>query len=165
MLLPTVISTRHHRHILIHSVQLILRHSSYAHVNRDRLFFEGLYISLINICDDAFRDLDCRSAIEVALGDIFRGRRFNLYRRINAPPRPVDTLSVKELYAIKHETSNRALNAKLLSALRAKPPAINIQAASAGNSPMIANFITSPITARAIAKDPEQKSAPPVHRD
>ena len=35
--------------------------------------------------------------------------------------RSVDSLTVKELYTIKNETENRALNAKLLSSLFEKP--------------------------------------------
>jgi hypothetical protein len=69
--------------------------------------------------------------------------------------RSIDTLSLKELYAIKHETSNRALNAKLLSTLNARPKTLNIGAASVNNSPLISDYITSVITARAIMKDPE----------
>eukprot|EP00892_Ulva_mutabilis_P012806 jgi/Ulvmu1/9899/UM057_0056.1 len=178
---------------------IIMRYSSYQHVNRDRLFFEGLYITIINICDDAFHALGNRSEIELFLGQLFRGRHFNLYdalqcptqsicararlgleslsilflaciqihaqhilpdqscryRRINAPARSIDTLSLKEVYAIKHETANRALNSKLLSSLNARPQSLNISAAAVNNSPLISNFISSVITARALIKDPE----------
>lgn len=41
--------------------------------------------------------------------------------------RSVDTLSVKELYSLKHETTNRALNAKMLSSLYEKPPTLGVQ--------------------------------------
>lgn len=61
-----------------HFLQIIMRYSSYQHVNRDRLFFEGLYITIINICDDAFQALGKRSEIELFLGELFRGRHFNL---------------------------------------------------------------------------------------
>jgi hypothetical protein len=144
-------------------VQLITHYSAYQHVNRDRLFFEGFYITVINICDEAFAALHRRPDIEMKLGNIFRGRHFNLYARINQAPRSVDTLTIKELYAIKHETSNRALNAKLLSALNAKPAALRMSAAAVGHSPLIGEFITSVITARALVKDPElrcEKRAP-----
>lgn len=56
-----------------------MQHSSYQHVNRDRLFFEGFYITIINICDDALNALGKRSDIELFLGELFRGRHFNLY--------------------------------------------------------------------------------------
>lgn len=60
-------------------LQIVMRYSSYQHVNRDRLFFEGLYITIINICDDALNALGRRSDIELFLGGLFRGRHFNLY--------------------------------------------------------------------------------------
>lgn len=134
---------------------ILLRHSSYQHVNRDRLFFEGLYIVIINICDDALAALEIRHDIEILLGKLFRGRYFNLYDRMNSTPRSVDTLSLKELYAIKHETTNRALNSKLLSSLNARVQALNISGSSVNNSPLIYDSISSVITARALIKDPE----------
>ncbi len=39
----------------------------------------------------------------------------------------MDTLGVKELYSLKHETGNRALNAKMLSSLYAKPTSLAVQ--------------------------------------
>ena len=147
---------------------MIMRFSTYQHVNRDRLFFEGLYIVVINLCDDAFAVLRKRSAIETALGHLFRGRHFNLYARLTRPPRSVDTLTVRELHAIKHETPNRALNAKLLSALHARPPALATGAAAVNNSPLVSGFISSVITARALTKDPvlrQQKRAPSMSTD
>ena len=89
------------------------------------------------------------------MGKLFRGRYFNLYDRMNAIPRSVDTLSLKELYAIKHETTNRALNTKLLSSLNARVQALNISGSSVNNSPLIYESISSVITARALIKDPE----------
>jgi hypothetical protein len=89
------------------------------------------------------------------LGFLFRGRHFNLYQRLTRPPRSVDTLSVRELYAIKHETPNRALNAKLLAALNARPTALRTGAAAVANSPLVSGFISSVITARGLTKDPE----------
>ena len=138
-------------------------HSSYQHANRDRLFFEGVYIMTINLCDDAFAALARRATIETHLGHLFRGRHFNLYARLNRAPRSVDTLALKELYAIKHETSNRALNAKLLASLNERPKNLNMNAASVNHSPFVADSVTSVITARALMKDPEmrrEKSAP-----
>eukprot|EP00198_Chlamydomonas_reinhardtii_P002438 XP_001691774.1 predicted protein [Chlamydomonas reinhardtii] len=74
-----------------------------------------------------------------------------------AAPRSVDTLGVKELYALKHETSNRALNAKMLTSLYAKPPSLAVQVASVTNSPLISQYISSPIVARAKVKDPLER--------
>jgi hypothetical protein len=136
-------------------VQILLRHSTYQHVNRDRLFFEALYITIINICDDALSALHIRRDIEILMGRIFRGRYFNLYDRVNAVPRSIDTLSLKELYAIKQETENRALNSKLLSSLNARPKSLNISASAVNHSPLIYEMISSVITARALIKDPE----------
>jgi hypothetical protein len=44
---------------------------------------------------------------------------------------------VKELYALKHETTNRALNARMLASLFEKPPALGVTVASVTNSPLI----------------------------
>ncbi len=71
--------------------------------------------------------------------------------------RSVDTLGVKELYSLKHETTNRALNAKMLSSLYAKPPSLSVQVASVTNSPLISQYISSPIVARAKVKDPLER--------
>ncbi len=54
-----------------------------------------------------------------------------------ALPRSVDTLSVKELYALKSETENRALNARMLASLFEKPPSLAVTVASVTNSPLI----------------------------
>lgn len=48
------------------------------------------------------------------------------------PARSVDTLGVKELYALKHETTNRALNAKMLCSLHARPPTLAVQVRGRG---------------------------------
>ena len=66
---------------------------------------------------------------------------------------------MKELYAVRHETPNRALNAKLLAALAARPAPLRTSAAAVNNSPLVSDFITSVITARALAKDPELRKA------
>ena len=92
-----------------------------------RLFFEHLYNTLIDILDEAFSKLQKRKQIEEEMGTLFRTQHFNVYERRNQPPRSVDTLSVKELYSIKNETLNRALNAKLLSSLYEKPPSLEVQ--------------------------------------
>jgi hypothetical protein len=57
---------------------------------------------------------------------------------LNQHCRSVDTLSVKELYALKSETTNRALNARMLSSLFEKPPTLPVTVASVTNSPLIA---------------------------
>lgn len=44
----------------------------------------------------------------------------------------MDTLGVKELYSLKHETGNRALNAKMLSSLYAKPTSLAVQVGREG---------------------------------
>lgn len=92
-----------------------------------RLFFEHLYNTLIDVLHEAFIKLQKRREIEEEIGLLFRSRHFNLYARTNSPARSVDTLSVKELYSIKNETLNRALNAKLLSSLYEKPKALEVQ--------------------------------------
>ena len=71
--------------------------------------------------------------------------------------RSVDALTVKELYTIKNDSSNRALNSKLLSSLYEKPEALGVTVASVTNSPLITQFITSPIVARSMLKDPDTR--------
>lgn len=137
--------------------EIILKHSNFQKPQQDRIFFESLYETLIALLDDAFSKLNKRADIEREMGLLFRSRHFNLYKRKNQPPRSVDTLSVKELYTIKHETTNRALNAKLLSSLYEKPVNLGVQVASVTNSPLITNFIQSPIVARSLMKDPEAR--------
>jgi hypothetical protein len=71
--------------------------------------------------------------------------------------RSVDALTVKELYTVKNETTNRALNSKLLSSLYEKPEVLGVTVASVTNSPLITQFLTSPIVARSMLKDPETR--------
>lgn len=137
--------------------EIILKHSCYEKPQQDKQFFEGLYDTLIWLLDDAFFKLNKRADIEREIGLLFRSRHFNLYKRRNQPPRSVDTLGVKELYSIKHETTNRALNAKLLSSLYEKPTSLGVQVASVTNSPLITQYIQSPIVARSLMKDPEAR--------
>lgn len=64
---------------------------------------------------------------------------------------------MKELYTIKNETENRALNAKLLSSLFEKPSTLGVTVASVTNTPLITQYIMSPIVARSMMKDPEAR--------
>ncbi|GIL44955.1 hypothetical protein Vafri_2395 [Volvox africanus] len=182
--------------------QIILKYSSYDKQQQDRMFFECLYDTLVNILCDAFCSpkmtgqmpsgsaapsgptappataaaaagaagpdgsagslaaelaASRRSEIESEIGALFRSRHFNSNQRKYEAPRSVDTLGVKELYSLKHETTNRALNAKMLSSLYAKPPSLSVQVASVTNSPLIAQYISSPIVARAKVKDPLER--------
>eukprot|EP00798_Chlamydomonas_sp_ICE-L_P007997 gene7997-1224_t len=138
---------------------LILKFSSYKNPQQDRAFFESLYETLISVCELAFQhQLGHRPEISQEIGVIFRSRHFNMYKRKNLPPRSVDTLGVKELYAIKNESSNRILNARMLSTLFEKPPSIGITVASVTNSPLISQYISSPVVSRALMKDPEARN-------
>jgi len=137
--------------------EIILKYSTYEKPQQDRMFFELLYETLINIMDEAFTKLSKRPEIENEIGQLFRSKHFNLYKRKHVPPRSVDTLSVKELYTLKHETSNRALNAKMLSSLYEKPSSIGVTVASVTNTPLITQYVMSPIVARSMMKDPDAK--------
>lgn len=135
--------------------EIILKHSSYKQPQQDKLFFEAMYETLIQIIDEAFSKQNRRPDIEREIGQLFRSKHFNVYDRKNLPARSVDSLTVKELYSIKHETENRALNSKLLSSLYEKPTNLGMMVASVSNSPLITQYITSPIVARAMMKDPD----------
>jgi hypothetical protein len=135
--------------------EIILKHSSYKQPQQDKLFFEAMYETLIQIVDEAFSKQNRRPDIEREVGQLFRSKHFNVYDRKNLPARSVDSLTVKELYSIKHETENRALNSKLLSSLYEKPVNLGMMVASVSNSPLITQYITSPIVARAMMKDPD----------
>jgi len=137
--------------------QLILKYSSYAKPQQDRMFFESLYTTLNAVLDEAFGRLGKKAEIEREVGALFRSKHFNMGQRHNQPARSVDTLSCKELYAIKHETTNRALNARMLASLFEKPPTIGVTVASVTNSPLISQYIMSPIVARSVMKDPETR--------
>ncbi len=73
------------------------------------------------------------------------------------PGRSVDTLSVKELYALKNETHNRALNARMLASLFEKPQTLGVTVASVTHSPLVTQYVMSPVVARSMMKDPEQR--------
>lgn len=92
-----------------------------------RTFFENMYAALIACVADAVGPNFPRTDIENDMGTIFRSRHFNMYERMNAPHRPVNTLSVTELHALKVDTAHRALHAKLLSRLNERPVNISMQ--------------------------------------
>lgn len=138
--------------------EIILKYSRYEKPQHDRVFFEALMAGLISILDAAFSKLDKRADIEAEIGHLFRSKHFNINHRRYQPARSVDTLSVKELYSIKHETTNRALNAKMLSRLHEKPFMLAVQVASVTNSPLVTQCISSPMVARAQAKDPAERN-------
>lgn len=61
------------------------------------------------------------------LSDAYRGRHFNTAAREHGRPRTVDTLTVTEIYSLKHETDNRSLHAKLISGLHERPKTLGVQ--------------------------------------
>eukprot|EP00210_Caulerpa_lentillifera_P006420 g6132.t1 len=58
--------------------------------------------------------------IEVEVGHLLRGESFNSAKRRHNTPRSIDTLSLRQLYEIKHGTRNTSLNAKVLTELYKK---------------------------------------------
>ena len=103
---------------------MLLQYSTYKQNHQDMLFFETFYKSLLAVLTDIFAAQKRREDIENQIGYIFRTPCFNTYQRKNDPPRSIDTLSLRELYSVKRETSNRALNGQLLSSLFVKAPTI-----------------------------------------
>ena len=82
------------------------------------------------------------------VGDLFRTRAFNFHARKAAPPRSLDTLTLRELYALKTETSNRALSAKMLADIYKKLESIHVQSTCRINTPLITQCLQSPIVSR-----------------
>ena len=82
------------------------------------------------------------------MGDLFRTRAFNFHARKAAPPRSLDTLTLRELYALKTETSNRALSAKMLADIYKRLESIHVQSTCLINTPLITQCLQSPIVSR-----------------
>lgn len=82
------------------------------------------------------------------VGDLFRTRAFNFHARKAAPPRSLDTLTLRELYALKTETSNRALSAKMLADIYKRLESIHVQSTCHINTPLITQCLQSPIVSR-----------------
>lgn len=82
------------------------------------------------------------------MGDLFRTRAFNFHARKAAPPRSLDTLTLRELYALKTETSNRALSAKMLSDIYKRLESIHVQSTCLINTPLITQCLQSPMVSR-----------------
>ena len=57
------------------------------HSHHFSLFFESLYETLIDLVDEAFHRMQKRGEIEYEIGQIFRSKHFNLYKRKNLPAR------------------------------------------------------------------------------
>ncbi|KAF8067329.1 FOX1 [Scenedesmus sp. PABB004] len=87
------------------------------------------------------------------------GRHFNSAARRNGPQRSVDSLTVTQLWSLKHETANRSLHAKLITGLREKPPTLGVQAASVAVTPLVSQAVTSPLVARSLLADPAERGA------
>ena len=88
------------------------------------------------------------ACISLQVGDLFRTRAFNFHARKAAPPRSLDTLTLRELYALKTETSNRALSAKMLADIYKKLESIHVQSTCRINTPLITQCLQSPIVSR-----------------
>ena len=82
------------------------------------------------------------------VGDLFRTRAFNFHARKAAPPRSLDTLTLRELYALKTETSNRALSAKMLADIYKRLESIHVQSTCRINTPLITQCLQSPLVSR-----------------
>lgn len=82
------------------------------------------------------------------VGNLFRTRAFNFHARKAAPPRSLDTLTLRELYALKTETSNRALSAKMLADIYKRLESIHVQSTCHINTPLITQCLQSPIVSR-----------------
>lgn len=82
------------------------------------------------------------------VGNLFRTRAFNFHARKAAPPRSLDTLTLRELYALKTETSNRALSAKMLADIYKRLESIHVQSTCRINTPLITQCLQSPIVSR-----------------
>ena len=94
------------------------------------------------------------------VGDLFRTRAFNFHARKAAPPRSLDTLTLRELYALKTETSNRALSAKMLADLYKKLENIHVQSTCRINTPLITKCLQSPIVSKNAALAKQHATAP-----
>ena len=88
----------------------------------------------------------CHCLLQV--GDLFRTRAFNFHARKAAPPRSLDTLTLRELYALKTETSNRALSAKMLADIYKRLESIHVQSTCRINTPLITQCLQSPLVSR-----------------
>ncbi|KAI8473796.1 MAG: hypothetical protein J3K34DRAFT_518721 [Monoraphidium minutum] len=126
--------------------ELILGHSSFKRPQRDRRFFEGVYAALESLLHEALGRLGREAAIATELGGLLRGP-FNAAAWRHRPQRSVDTLSVEQIWALKHEGGNRALRGKLIASLNEKPSALSVQAASRSNTPLVAQAVASPTAA------------------
>ena len=61
------------------------------------------------------------------VGELFRTSAFNLHARKNGPPRSLDTLTLKELFAMKSGIENRSLSAKMLAQLYEPQEGVHVQ--------------------------------------
>ncbi|KAK3246717.1 hypothetical protein CYMTET_43757 [Cymbomonas tetramitiformis] len=124
--------------------QIIMQESDYEHTQQDKLFFESLYEVTNQILQEAFAGQKKQSELEEELGRIFRTNQFNMASRRNKKRLNDSTLSIRELYQLKHE-GDPALNSRILASLYPKKEANgSICSASASNSPIISKIIPSP---------------------
>ncbi|KAL3155396.1 hypothetical protein ABBQ38_010953 [Trebouxia sp. C0009 RCD-2024] len=127
---------------------VILQHSTYKQTHQDQLFFEAVYSALAGVIHEALGSFKSRQDIDVEVGNLFRTRAFNFHARKAAPPRSLDTLTLRELYALKTETSNRALSAKMLADIYKRLESIHVQSTCRINTPLITQCLQSPIVSR-----------------
>ncbi|DBB00113.1 hypothetical protein WJX77_005666 [Trebouxia sp. C0004] len=127
---------------------VILQHSTYKQTHQDQLFFEAVYSALAALIHEALGSFKTRQQIDVEVGDLFRTRAFNFHARKAAPPRSLDTLTLRELYALKTENSNRALSARVLADIYKRLESIHVQSTCRINTPLITQCLQSPIVGR-----------------
>jgi hypothetical protein len=136
---------------------VLMNYSDYKNPQQDKLFFETFYDVLAAILRSAFASQRNDAVIEVELGLIFRTNHFNLASRVHNPPRSIDTLSLRELHALKTEGSSLSLSAKMFTSLAEKPSPLGVQTASVATSELIGRICARK---KVVAPKPKARRAP-----
>jgi len=124
---------------------IIMQESDYHHTQQDKKFFEGLYETTTEILMQAFQGQRRQAILEEELGRVLRTNQFNTLanRRRSAGHISQSSLTVRELYALKHE-GDPSLNSRTLANLyQKKANQGSVTLASVSNSPLIGNVISS----------------------
>jgi len=123
---------------------IIMQESDYHHTEQDKKFFEHLYDAATEILMLAFPGQRRQALLEDEIGRVMRTAQFNSHgqKRLNKGHISECTLSVRELYQIKHE-GDPALNSRILSNLYQKKTVEGtVTLASISNTPLIGKIIS-----------------------
>ncbi|CAG9465865.1 unnamed protein product [Pedinophyceae sp. YPF-701] len=134
--------------------RILLQHSSFSSLHKDRVFFETLYEFLRRVIEFCFSFIqNLGTTIETELGRIFRTGFFNLSVRKARGPSLVDELSVRRLYEMRHSVDQSELTTDMIASLYDRPRPSGLQDSYVATSGLISGLLRRTHVGRGVNTD------------